>query len=204
MHSPLPDSRALEAGIVEDAAPSRLSRVQDNVRNLLRASILGSVYSSPGLSSVNPSHHRTPMPSPIWRETLPGVPASTPSGISPPTTGVTAGASPAFDSPISPELLAPPSSYQNAVQHLAYQSALFNTRAVAALDHPDLSDPSLAVFLQQEAKRRQRQARKRSKRRSTRDTAFYSPASQWLICVVIGLALAGMLATCKCRPTPSS
>jgi hypothetical protein len=82
------------------------------------------------------------------------------------------------------------------VQQMAHQSALFNSRAVAALDHPDLSDPSLAVYVQQKAETRQQRAWKRSRHGKKRHVAAQAGSSQCLLCVLSALLLAAIVATC--------
>jgi len=186
MHSPLPDSSALEAGIIEDAMPSRLSLVQDNVRNLLRSSVFGSVHSSPVTSPVHAQPTYRPAIVPLRSPVLPETPAT----AVPVTTSANTSRSSLPDTQHIPGVLFPPVIY--------HQSTLFNTRAVAALDHPDLSDPSMAVFLQQKTEKRQRRAwkRHRSKRSKSRrgDT-------QWIVCLLLGFVLVGLMGTCKlpCR-----
>lgn len=174
MNSPLPDSSALEAGIVEDVRPSRLSRVQDNVRNLLRTSVLGSVKSSP----TTPTRMHGALPTPVSlhhendrAEVLPD-----------PT-------------PMSATIRAfpqPPAAHQERF----HQSALYDTRAVMALNHPDLSDPSLESFAQQKAKRTPGTGWKRSRR--SRRAAQRLAGSRALVCLMASLLLAAMVATCTC------
>ncbi|KAK4504192.1 hypothetical protein PRZ48_005108 [Zasmidium cellare] len=177
MHSPLPDSSALEAGILEDERPSRLSRVQDNVRNLLRTSVFGSVKSSPTtpthppvVGDVNsPGLHGQGMqaevlPSPA-RQQPEFLPTSTyqprqhpevlPSPSSTTTTHYTS-------SPVDGSFPHPQGHYPSQPQPQPpqnHQSTLFNTRALTALDHPDLSDPSLTTLSQQKAQRQIRKQR---------------------------------------------
>ena len=67
MRSPLPDSSNLEAGILEDAVPSRLSCVHDNVRDLLRQSVFGAFHVSPTSSQTNGSPHIRVLPSPVTK-----------------------------------------------------------------------------------------------------------------------------------------
>lgn len=180
--SPLPDSTALEAGIIEDERPSRLSRVQDNVRNLLRNSVFGSVASSPTKSvrthiaasassptiatlrhiqSNQPLRSHPPSPDleqrPRAAQTrFPVVPS--PSELLPSPTE--SQASPATHN--SAELAGfpcpPAGSYQRDVQQMAHQAALFNRQAVAVLDHPDLDNPSMESLSAQKSQRRQQRA----------------------------------------------
>ena len=203
MHSPLPDASALEAGIIEDEQPSRLSRVQDNVRHLLRTSRFGSVHGSPPSTPLNQPiiNHglATPPESPLDRrasrrpEVLPS--PSTESQ----TSDATSTASTTSHVEI-PGVLFPPPIYQRAVQQMAHQSTLFNTRAVAALNHPDLTDPSMAVYQQRKAEHRQRNAWKRPRHGRgygrERNLAVQVGSSQCLLCVLAALLLAATVATC--------
>lgn len=187
MHSPLPDSSALEAGIIEDARPSRLYLVQDNVRNLLRSSVFGSVHSSPVISPTYAQQTSRPIIAPLRSPVLPNTP---PTAVPSPTETIstTTSASSLADTQDIPGVLFPPVSY--------HQSTLFNTRAVAALDHPDLSDPSLAVLLQQKTEKRQRRAWKRHR---TRRSKSRSNDTQWIVCLLLGFVLAGLIGTCKLK-----
>jgi len=198
MHSPLPDSSALEAGILEDERPSRLSRVQDNVRNLLRASVFSSIRGSTSVASPTRLHQptvedelRSPLHSPLQRHVHIQTEAP-PSPSSQTTASITASSD--YD---VPGMLFPPTSYQQQVQEMAHQSTLFNTRAVAALNHPDMSDPSLALYLQQKTESRQQRAWKRSRNRKLRHARTRGGRCQWLLCVVSGLLLAAIVATCE-------
>lgn len=198
MHSPLPDASALEAGILEDERPSRLSRVQDNVRNLLRNSHFGSVDSSPQSSPTAaaqpPIQHalHTPPETPTRRTQQ-----QQPEILSSPTESTTSIADSASPAMVEVSgVLFPPVGYQRAVEQMAHQSALFNTRAVAALDHPDLSDPSLAVYAQQKAETRQQRAWKRSRHGRKRYVAAQAGSSQYLLCVLSALLLSAIVATC--------
>ncbi|KAF2169958.1 hypothetical protein M409DRAFT_64365 [Zasmidium cellare ATCC 36951] len=196
MHSPLPDSSALEAGILEDERPSRLSRVQDNVRNLLRTSVFGgvaSVKSSPTTPTYPPpgqthglQHQPEVLPSPSPRlqtqqqaEVLP----------SPSSTHYTS-------SPLDTTFINPQG---NAAPHIqsTHQSTLFNTRAVAALNHPDLSDPSLATFSQQKRQvRKQRSAASGWTRKGRSKRAVVAKkGSRGLLCLLAALLLAALVAT---------
>ncbi|KAK5113972.1 hypothetical protein LTR62_003095 [Meristemomyces frigidus] len=186
MHSPLPDSSALEAGLVEDSRATRFSRVQDNVRNLLGSSIISSVRTSfirsPPLHQVSIEHEpRSPVPSPFDVHGRTANPPSSASG--------------SLASTLDDDLehgLCPPTSYQQQVQH---QSTLFNTRAIAALVHPDLTDPSLAVLLQQKTEDRHRRAWKRSRNRKLRHASARRSTCSIVLCIVAGVLLAGIVAT---------
>ncbi|KAK4627568.1 uncharacterized protein CLAFUR5_11809 [Fulvia fulva] len=190
MHSPLPDSSALEAGLLEDDRPShssRLSRVQDNVRNLLRTSIFGSVKSSPTTPTHPPalrtnSVHVVSICSPNEPEVLPS-----PTEVATP---------PARYPQTSRGELFPPTQYQQQVQEMARQSMLFNTRAVAALNHPDLSDPSVTELSQVKEQSRPRIGWTRPKKRSRRTKAARRAAgSRGVLCLLASLLLAALVAT---------
>ena len=198
MHSPLPDSSALEAGIIEDERPSRLSRVQDNVRNLLRASVpssfRGSVLGTPlAHRATVEDGERSPLQSPLRRNVRVEIGA-----LPSPSSSRTTYSSPGSETHDVSGVLFPPTSYQQQVQHMAHQSNMFNTRAIAALTHPDLSDPSVAVFLQHKTEDRQRRAWKRSRNRKLRHAeSGRRKTCSWLLCIVTGLLLAAIVSTCK-------
>ncbi|KXT13817.1 hypothetical protein AC579_45 [Pseudocercospora musae] len=204
--SPLPDSTALEAGIIEDDRTSRLSRVQDNVRNLLRTSVFGSVVSSP----TSPSRPRQPQ-SPGHLQTHP---VQNPLRSHPPSPVVNQRArtevlpSPTESTASSEGHNAeharrPPGSYYQNIQRMAHQSAMFNSRAVAALNHPDLSDPSLTDLSQQKTKRRQHRGWARSRTGSGSRSVHGKRAvivdraagSQGLLLTLAALLLAALVAT---------
>ncbi|WPH04966.1 Hypothetical protein R9X50_00786400 [Acrodontium crateriforme] len=205
MHSPLPDSSALEAGIIADENAPRPSRVQDNVRNLLRNSVLSSIRGSafilPTRNACHPAQRDLgPMaPSPLRpHHNLEPEVGPSPSSETSSSDASSPGSSTAEHNHI-PGVLFPPYSYTNALQQMTHQSTLFNTRAVAALEHPDLSDPSLALFLQQKSESRQQRAWKRSRhggsshhhhRKSRKQNS-----SQWWMCVISALLLAAIIAT---------
>ncbi|KAK0337979.1 hypothetical protein LTR02_006290 [Friedmanniomyces endolithicus] len=194
MHSPLPDSSVLEAGIIEDDRPSRLSRVQDNVRHLLRASIPTSFRSS--VIAAPPAHRatvedadRTPLQSPLRRHVRIDV------GVLPsPSSATTSESTFADEGANVPGVLFPPTSYQQQAEHVNHQSTMFNTRAIAALTHPDLTDPSMAIFLQQKTQERQNRAWKRSKNRKLRYASSKRSMVSWLLCLVTALILAAVVA----------
>ncbi len=189
MQSPLPDSSALEAGILEDNRPSRLSRVQDNVRNLLRNSRFSA--SPPETPHCREGLPPTPPESPTWR--MPPQPEVLPS----PSNSTSPSATTETEDSEEPTVHFARSSYRRAVQHLAHQSELFNTRAVAALNHPDLSDPSLAVFVQQKNEDRQRRAWKRPRQGLKRAGMVEAGTGQCVLCVLSALLLSATIATCK-------
>lgn len=171
MQSPLPDSRALEAGIIPDEPPSRRSRVQENVRSLLRSSTLVLVSTLyPGSVAAEPEQHSSHR----HGQQMPAVPVAlhdvTPASV-------------------------PPSHDSRGVQRTAAQSTLFNSRAFAALDHPDLSDPSLFQHLQK-THRRHRHSWKRS-RRSKHSSGKSRAGSSRCLCVLTALLLGAVVATCE-------
>ncbi|KAK6432122.1 hypothetical protein LTR95_011711 [Oleoguttula sp. CCFEE 5521] len=191
MLSPLPDSSALEAGIIEDSrrASTRLSRVQDNVRNLLRNSVFGSVHSSPQTSPTSTPVHTHASPRPAQKPTP--IIIEQPIAISPSAYSCSTASLPDAESPV-PGVLFPAMSYGQALQCMAHQSNMFNTRAMTALRHPDMNDPSLALFLQHKAQKRQQHAWKKSKRSSRRGRVG---STQWLLCLLLGFLLTGLLGT---------
>ncbi|KAM0719898.1 hypothetical protein Q7P37_004033 [Cladosporium fusiforme] len=158
MRSPLPDSGNLEAGIVEDQLPSRLSRVHDNVRNLLRRSVLGSttcsVVSSPAAPSTPSPPHDHILPSPAFAEPTPTSPPRSHARSSPISSTWT----------ISPEdipgVLFPPWRNQESVDR--HEIPETDPRALTTnTRHPDLSSPALSTFIQQKHIERQQKAWKR-------------------------------------------
>jgi hypothetical protein len=182
MRSPLPDSSNLEAGILEDARPSRLSRVHDNVRDLLRRSVFGSVASSPVASPTRSSGaHVVPSPTihPPPQQTNPTYhPAASTTSSLQDVPGVLF---PAWRSqPPSPPVI--------------------NDRPqIPALpEHPDLSQNAIFVFLQQkELQRHQQRQHKAWKRPRSRKPRNAVSSVQWIICMILGFAVLGLLGTCK-------
>lgn len=227
--SPLPDSTALEAGILEDERPSRLSRVHDNVRELLRTSVFGSVASSPtspvhrnqnAVSSLPPvflapsapdAALRSHPPSPVFGHHVPGRPAE---ALPSPTESTASDSTAATAESVHSRARCIPGSYYRNIQRMAHQSTVFNTRAVAALNHPDLSDPSLEDLTQQKAQRRHHRGWVRSRSGDSTSTGSSSShrsshgksrrrrvaskavGSQGLFCVLAALLLAALVATC--------
>lgn len=188
MDSPLPDASALEAGILEDTRPSRLSRVQDNVRNLLRSSVFGSVASSPTTST----HQQLPLsPERSTAELLPQPPVRYEIRGGQVLPSRNASPSPTFREPCPP--LA--ATVQQRSEQGTHQSTLFNSRAVAAINHPDLSDPSMESLSLQ--KTRSRQQHGWTKRTKHRRTAKKVVGSRGLLVVLAAVLLAGLVATCK-------
>ncbi len=136
-------------------APSRPASSKTNRHRVSHASKITSATScatlTSALSTVHLKHHqqhRHHLPSSISAQK---VPLETPTRRtqqqpevlpSPSTEGTSSSAaSPSSEAGEVPGLLFPPVGYQRAVQQMAHQSALFNSRAVAALDHPDLKSP---------------------------------------------------------------
>ena len=138
MRSPLPDSSNLEAGILEDAVPSRLSCVHDNVRDLLRQSVFGAFHVSPTSSQTNGSPHIRVLPSPVTkseprRELRPENPAeATPVSLHGDVPGV-----------LFPAWRREPCSPTQA--------------HVAAAGHPDVSTNAMSVFMNLQQNEEQRQ-----------------------------------------------
>ena len=235
--SPLPDSTALEAGIIEDERPSRLSRVQDNVRNLLRTSVFGSVASSPTtpvharphvqatassptLPTLRPIQPDQPLrshpPSPVPGSRSPRRPAQTRFPVNPqpevlpsPTDSTTS-VSTTHSEDIR-NFPHPPSSYQRNVQHMAHQSTLFNTRAVAALNHPDLSDLSVSDLSQQKSRHTRQHGAAWTRHRTGshgsgsshgkhKRRAHRAADSTGLLCFLAAVLLAALVATCEPYP----
>lgn len=186
MRSPLPDSSNLEAGIVEDALPSRLSRVHDNVRDLLRRSVFGSVRSTPVASPINSPEHRV-VPSPVRHAAVHHLPAQAAPIPSP-------AASTTYPPDQVPGVLFPPWRPQPDLSPPANAISPEPTPR----EHPDMNQNAMSVFLQQRERRRhrhrQRQAwkRPRGRRSKTSGSNF-----QWVICSILGFAVLGLLGTCK-------
>jgi hypothetical protein len=183
MRSPLPDSSNLEAGIVEDARPSRLSRVHDNVRDLLRRSVFGSVASSPVASPTRSPGDRV-VPSPTTHPAHQQM--TTPTHY------------PAVSTTSSPHNV--PGVLFPAWRSQPPSPPVINDRShtPAPREHPDLNQNAMSVFLQkkelQRHQQRQHKAWKRPRSRKPRNTAS---SAQWVICVVLGFAVLGLLGTCK-------
>ena len=194
MQSPLPDSSALEAGILEDQIPSRLSRVQDNVRHLLRTSVLSSWRGSPpdtptaspraapeadfhlGLATPPQVH----VPTTYQPEVLPS-PSSTVSG------GCSA-SSPLLhnDADGVPGTLFPASRrYRDAVAQMAHQPTLFNYIDAAGVDECP----------QKQWKRSKGHRRRKGKR--------HGEEVRCAMAVLSALLLASVIAACKLDSSPS-
>jgi len=178
MRSPLPDSSNLEAGIVDDALPSRLSRVHDNVRDLLRRSVFGSVTSTPAASPRDsPGDHVAANP-PMHPAAQRHSPA----------------ASTISSSDEVPGVLFPPWRPQPDIPSMANATPPDSTPR----NHPDMSQNAMSVFLQQKQQQRhqhrQHKAWKRPRSRKSRNSASNV---QWVICIILGFAVLGLLGTCK-------
>lgn len=181
-----PPLRAMEAGISHDERPLRLSRIQDSVRNLLRSSTFGSERSSPpSITDRQQNDERRPIPgvhSPDRYEIHRGQVLPSPSAFG------TAGRRPNVD------IARPVSSLQGRSQPSSLQSAISNSRAVTALNHPDLSNSSMESLALQKARSRQRHGSQRAKHRRTSKRVASSRA---ILCVLAAVLLAGLIATCK-------
>lgn len=191
MRSPLPDSATLEAGIFEDQQPSRLSRVQDNVRNLLRSSASIPTYPSP---LASPTEVRKPCaenhPRSQWNLRLDAdqtiaLPKSTSSNSSP-------GASRDV-----PGILFPPLAHRQRVQDMSHRPSSVDTPWDPLLCHPDMSNSSTAALLQQKEENKQKRAWKRSRHPKKHHRSHRSHFSRWALCLVSGLLLIAIVVTCK-------
>lgn len=223
MRSPLPDSTNLEAGILEDARPSRLSRVHSNVRELLRRSVFGSVHSTPVASPTrSPQNHIDPAPTilPIAQRPRQHQSPARPLGTS--TTS----------SPDDvPGVLFPPwREAHNPSRQQPSPTRLFPTYPMSAADnapgemfvaersppcppsviasgpqtaapreHPDLSPNVMSLFLQQKDIQRHHQDRQQKawKRHRNRKPSNSTSGAQWVICSILGVAVLGLLGKCK-------
>lgn len=187
MRSPLPDSSNLEAGIVEDVRPSRLSRVHDNVRDLLRRSVFGSVHSTPVVSPTRSPHdHMDPNPATLPIAQHPGQQTSP---IRPLATSPT---SPPGD---VPGVLFPAWRAQPSPPAMIGASP----QMTAPRNHPDLSPNVMSLFLQQKNVQQHHHNRQQKawKRHPTRKPKKSTSCMQWFICSVLGVTVLGLLATCK-------
>jgi hypothetical protein len=186
MRSPLPDSSNLEAGIVEDARPSRLSRVHDNVRDLLRRSVFGSVASSPVISPTHSPGDRV-VPSPTTHPAHPQM-----------TTPTHYLAASTTSSPHDvPGVLFPAWRSQPPSPPVIDD----RPQTSAPYAHPDLNQNAMSIFLQQKElqrhEQRQHKAWKRPRSRKPRNSVS---SVQWIICMILGFAVLGLLGTCKIVP----
>lgn len=200
MNSPLPSSSLLEAGLISDpnglSFPNRLSRIQENVRNLLKTSHRTSLPGTPSLRHVRPDvegnfDNSEDRRNGEWVDTVPNSP--TLQLRLEPGPGSEAEAYPRTQASPQPHpsghlqelqatpLPSPKSSpsqmsthyYPHQYPHLvdrSHPSERPNIRTVTprALDHPDLADPSLAAVLLRTAEGRQKKAWKRSHRGAER------------------------------------
>jgi hypothetical protein len=181
MRSPLPDSSNLEAGILEDTVPSRLSRVHDNVRDLLRQSVFGAFHVSPTPSPTNGSPPIRVLPSPV--------PKLEPRrGLRP--------ESPAEATPVSlhgdvPGVLFPAWRRDHCSPPVHIDTA----------GHPDVSPNAMSVFMnlqQTEAQRsKPRQQHKAWTRPKSRRSTKRNSNTQWAVCIILGFAMFGLLGACK-------
>lgn len=189
MRSPLPDSSNLEAGIVEDARPSRLSRVHDNVRDLLRRSVFGSVTSTPVTSPTrSPEDRAIPTP-PIHPITQHASQRAMP--INSPVASTTSSPE------IVPGVLFPAWRQQPSTPPVVNNESQTPTPR----DHPDLSQNTMSLFLQQkELERHQQRQHKAWKRPRSRKSRKSVSSMQWIICMLLGFAVLGLLGTCKRKP----
>lgn len=179
MRSPLPDSSHLEAGIVADTQPSRLSLVHDNVRDLLRRSVFGSVHSSPATSP-----HGIALPSPAIQST----PRHALRQEEPQSHSESATASPSDD---VPGVLFP------AWRHQPDLRPIDDHDRSATVGHPDLSPHALSTFLQQKGTRRHRKHQQQGWKRARSHRPKKSNSNvQKVICGVLGVAIIGLLGTC--------
>ena len=200
MNSPLPSSSLLEAGLISDpnglSFPNRLSRIQENVRNLLKTSHRTSLPGTPSLRHVRPDvegnfDNSEDRRNGEWVDTVPNSP--TLQLRLEPGPGSEAEAYPRTQASPQPhpsghlqELQATrlpspqPSPSQISTHYYPHQHLHLvdrshplerpnvHTVTPRALDHPDLADPSLAAVLLRAAEERQRKAWKRSHRGAER------------------------------------
>ncbi|RMY65220.1 hypothetical protein D0863_09261 [Hortaea werneckii] len=198
MRSPLPDSATLEAGIFEDQQPSRLSRVQDNVRNLLRSSASIPTYPSPLASPTEvqkpcaENHPRSQWNLRLDADQTIALPKSTSSNSSP-------GASRDV-----PGILFPPLAHRQRVQDMSHRPSSVDTPWDPLLCHPDMSNSSTAALLQQKEENRQKRAWKRSRHPKKHHRSHRSHFSRWALCLVSGLLLIAIVATYLVLSTAST
>jgi hypothetical protein len=177
MRSPLPDSSNLEAGIVEDAVPSRLSRVHDNVRDLLRQSVFGTLHISPTPSPTNGSSPIRVLPSPAPKSELRRGPRPE---------------SPTKATQDVPGVLFPAWRRQPCSAPPVH---------VATDGHPDMSPNAMSVFMNLQQNEAQRHKQKRQHKAWTRSKSRRSkePSSntQWAVCIILGFTMLGLLGACE-------
>lgn len=198
MHSPLPDSSVLEAGLIEDPVPPILSRVQDNVRNLLRSSHFSAIVDddlpplprrgrlgvAKEVATPERAHSRS-LPSSVVEvveSPSSGSTTSIPTTSTPTTT---------MPQPAVPGVLFPPSTYTQDLRREAHHAG---SESVAMLSHPDLTEQSSTTYVQHKSERRQQQSYKRSKANKRRAQAG---SGQSIFAVLAALLLASIVATCK-------
>lgn len=186
MRSPLPDSSNLEAGIVEDAMPSRLSRVHDNVRDLLRRSVFGSVTSTPIASPTNSTEDRA-VPNPTVHSAAHCSPRQ---AVPIPSPAASTLCSPDH----VPGVLFPPWRPQPDILPTVNPPSPESTPR----EHPDMNRNAMSVFLQQKERRRhkhrQQQAWKRPRSCKHKDSVSNI---QCVVCSILGFAVFGLLGTCN-------
>ena len=163
--------------------PSRLSRVHDNVRDLLRRSVFGSVTSTPIASPTNTTEDRA-VPNPTvhhcsLRQAAP-IPSQADSTLCSPDH--------------VPGVLFPPWRPQPDTLPTANPSSPESTPR----EHPDMNRNAMSVFLQQKERRRhkhrQQQAWKRPRTCKHKDSVSNM---QCVVCSILGFAVFGLLGTCK-------
>ncbi|RMY46366.1 hypothetical protein D0863_15861 [Hortaea werneckii] len=203
MHSPLPDSAALEAGLFEDQQPSRLSRVQNNVRNLLRSSNpFSAPHPSPIASprevrqSCAENHHQSHLNLRLPHEEAdPAIPLPTSASSD----------SNNYASRDVPGILFPPlAHHQRAPRDEVPRPSLSDTSQEALLGHPDMSDSSIAALLQQKEENRQKRAWKRSQHQRRYHRSHRKRTCRWALCLVSGLLLIAIVASYLVLSTAST
>ncbi|RMY55146.1 hypothetical protein D0864_13839 [Hortaea werneckii] len=203
MHSPLPDSAALEAGLFEDQQPSRLSRIQNNVRNLLRSSNpFSATHPSPIASprevrqSCAENHHQSHLNLRLPHEEAdPAIPLPTSASSD----------SNNYASRDVPGILFPPlAHHQRAPRDEVPRPSLSDTSQEALLGHPDMSDSSIAALLQQKEENRQKRAWKRSQHQRRYHRSHRKRTCRWALCLVSGLLLIAIVASYLVLSTAST
>lgn len=185
MQSPLPDSSALEAGILEDQKAAAGSTIQNSVRALLRSSVLDIRHSSAvwGNEIHNLLYPRPELLTvPIHADAHPASELRTHS------MGHTPGI------PITQRR--PPTLPALAMDYLPGRSPVPDSAHATphVLCHPDLDDDGLALLVQRKTAHRQRHAWVR--RRKTRYVSPHKLHSRVLASILSGVVLAAFLGTC--------
>lgn len=182
---------------MEDSRTSRLSRVHDNVRDLLRRSLLGngSAVTSPASPWAH-SHDFNILPGPVTAK--PGIEKQSPRASVRST-------SPTESSPTTlpdeiPGVLFPPWRHQEPANR-PDTAVIDNTRVLTSNEHPDFSSPALSIFIHQKQIERQQQAWKRrhAKPRKHKQERHRPPSNavQWTISIILACVVCGLLGTCK-------